>query len=132
MANDFTLPAGACPNGVLIVLDPTHPAPSEAFTTRILPGKAFGTERYEHDRVLRRSAERLEVGVKSSWVEARFGAQVDILGAVATALVLVLGVLSVADGRITPGDLVVVRKMLDERGLLEPEELEELLHQPAK
>ena len=31
-----------------------------------------------------------------------------MLGAVATALVLVLGVMSVADGRISPGDLVVV------------------------
>ena len=41
-------------------------------------------------------------------MEARFGALVDVLGAVATALVLGLGVLSVADGRITPGDLVVV------------------------
>jgi ATP-binding cassette, subfamily B, bacterial len=70
--------------------------------------KAFGTERFEHDRVQQRSAERLEVGVQSSRVEARFGAWVDILGAVATALVLALGVLSVADGRITPGDLVVV------------------------
>ena len=70
--------------------------------------KAFGTERFEHDRVQRRSAERLKVGVESSRVEARFGALVDILGAVATGLVLGLGVLSVADGRITPGDLVVV------------------------
>ncbi|HET6651389.1 MAG TPA: ABC transporter ATP-binding protein [Nocardioides sp.] len=70
--------------------------------------KAFGTERFEHDRVQQRSAERLAVGVQSSRVEARFGAWVDILGAVATALVLALGVLSVADGRITPGDLVVV------------------------
>jgi ATP-binding cassette, subfamily B, bacterial len=70
--------------------------------------KAFGTERFEHDRVQVRSAERLKVGVESSRVEARFGALVDVLGAVATALVLGLGVLSVADGRISPGDLVVV------------------------
>jgi len=70
--------------------------------------KAFGTERFEHDRVQRTSAERLKVGVESSRVEARFGALVDVLGAVATALVLVLGVMSVADGRISPGDLVVV------------------------
>ena len=70
--------------------------------------KAFGTERFEHDRVQLRSAERLQVGVESSRVEARFGALVDVLGAVATALVLGLGVLSVADGRISPGDLVVV------------------------
>lgn len=70
--------------------------------------KAFGTERFEHDRVQVRSAERLRVGVQSSRVEARFGALVDVLGAVATALVLALGVLSVADGRISAGDLVVV------------------------
>jgi ATP-binding cassette, subfamily B, bacterial len=70
--------------------------------------KAFGTERFEHDRVEQRSAERLKVGVESSRVEARFGALVDVLGAVATALVLGLGVLSVARGRISPGDLVVV------------------------
>jgi ABC-type multidrug transport system fused ATPase/permease subunit len=70
--------------------------------------KAFGTERFEHDRVQLRSAERLKVGVESSRVEARFGALVDVLGAVATALVLSLGVLSVANGRISPGDLVVV------------------------
>ena len=70
--------------------------------------KAFGTERFEHHRVQQRSAERLKVGVESSRVEARFGALVDVLGAVATALVLGLGVLSVADGRISPGDLVVV------------------------
>ena len=41
-------------------------------------------------------------------MEARFGALVDVLGAAATALVLGLGVLAVADGRISPGDLVVV------------------------
>ena len=70
--------------------------------------KAFGTERFEHDRVERRSAERLKVGVESSRVEARFGALVDVLGAIATALVLGLGVLSVARGRISAGDLVVV------------------------
>ena len=70
--------------------------------------KAFGTERFEHDRVQRSSAERLKVGVETSKVEARFGALVDVLGAVATALVLGLGVLSVARGRISAGDLVVV------------------------
>jgi ATP-binding cassette subfamily B protein len=70
--------------------------------------KAFGTEAYEHDRVEARSAERLKVGVASSRVEARFSALVDVLGALATALVLALGVVSVAKGRISPGDLVVV------------------------
>jgi ATP-binding cassette, subfamily B, bacterial len=70
--------------------------------------KAFGAEGFEQDRVQRRSAERLAVGVESSKVESRFGALVDVLGACSTALVLGLGVLAVADGRITPGDLVVI------------------------
>jgi ATP-binding cassette, subfamily B, bacterial len=70
--------------------------------------KAFGTESFEHDRVQRRSAERLVAGVEVSRVEARFSALVDILGSAATALVLGLGVLSVSKGRISPGDLVVV------------------------
>ncbi|NUR08728.1 MAG: ABC transporter ATP-binding protein [Nocardioidaceae bacterium] len=70
--------------------------------------KAFGTERFEHGRVHQRSAERLKVGVEVSKVESRFSALVDVLGAVATALVLGLGVVSVARGRISAGDLVVV------------------------
>jgi ABC-type multidrug transport system fused ATPase/permease subunit len=70
--------------------------------------KAFGTEIFEHDRVQRRSAERLAAGVEVSRVEARFSALVDVLGSAATALVLGLGVLTVAAGRISPGDLVVV------------------------
>ncbi|MDQ1621469.1 MAG: ATP-binding cassette, subfamily bacterial [Actinomycetota bacterium] len=70
--------------------------------------KAFGTESFEQDRVQSRSAERLVAGVEVSRVEARFSALVDVLGSAATALVLGLGVLSVAGGRISPGDLVVV------------------------
>jgi ATP-binding cassette subfamily B protein len=69
--------------------------------------KAFGAERFEHERVLRRSAERLTAGVEGSRIEARFSGVVDVLGAVATALVLALGVLRVASGRLSPGDLVV-------------------------
>jgi hypothetical protein len=33
--------------------------------------------------------------------------------------------------KVTDADLIVVRKILDEKGLLEPEALEELLHQPS-
>ncbi len=69
--------------------------------------KAFGTEDFEHERVARRSEERLAVGVQASRLEARFGGIVDLLGAVSTALVLGCGILAVAAGRITPGDLVV-------------------------
>jgi ATP-binding cassette, subfamily B, bacterial len=69
--------------------------------------KAFGTEQFEHDRVERRSEERLEVGVEAVRLEARFGGLVDMLGAVSTALMLGVGVFSVAQGRITVGTLVV-------------------------
>ena len=69
--------------------------------------KAFGTEQFEHARVERRSEERLEVGVEAVRLEARFGGLVDLIGAVSTALILSLGVLSVAAGRISAGTLVV-------------------------
>jgi len=69
--------------------------------------KAFGTEQFEHDRVERRSEERLEVGVEAVRLEARFGGLVDMIGALSTALILGLGVVSVAEGRISAGTLVV-------------------------
>lgn len=69
--------------------------------------KAFGSERFERDRVERRSRTRLAIGVLLSRTEARFGGLVDVLGAVAMALVVILGVFRVATGHLTPGDLVV-------------------------
>jgi ATP-binding cassette subfamily B protein len=69
--------------------------------------KAFGTERFEHERVERTSAERLAAGVYVSRTEALFGGLVDVLGAVSTAVVLVFGTLRVASGALTPGELVV-------------------------
>ena len=69
--------------------------------------KAFGTERFEGARVERSSSERLTVGVEASRLEARFGVVVDLLGAISTALILGIGVLRVAAGEISPGDLVV-------------------------
>ena len=69
--------------------------------------KAFGTEQFEHDRVERSSEERLEVGVEVVRLEARFGGLVDMIGAVSTALILGAGVVSVAQGRISAGTLVV-------------------------
>lgn len=69
--------------------------------------KAFGSERFEHGRVERRSRSRLAIGVLLSRTEARFSGLVDILGAVATALVVTVGVFRVAAGQITPGDLVL-------------------------
>ena len=69
--------------------------------------KAFGSEGFEHGRVERRSRSRLAIGVLLSRTEARFSGLVDVLGAVATALVVVVGVSRVAAGQLTPGDLVV-------------------------
>ncbi|MGH3343409.1 MAG: ABC transporter transmembrane domain-containing protein [Carbonactinosporaceae bacterium] len=69
--------------------------------------KAFGSERYERGRVEVRSESRLAIGVLLSRTEARFSGLIDVLGAVATALVVVIGVLRVAAGHVTPGDLVV-------------------------
>jgi hypothetical protein len=36
-----------------------------------------------------------------------------------------------ARDKVSPADLVGVRKILDERGVIEPQALEELLHQPS-
>jgi ATP-binding cassette subfamily B protein len=69
--------------------------------------KAFGTEQFEHDRVERSSEERLAFGVEAVRLEARFSGLVDMIGAVSTAIILALGVVSVAEGRITAGTLVV-------------------------
>jgi ABC-type multidrug transport system fused ATPase/permease subunit len=69
--------------------------------------KAFGSERFEHERVERRSELRLAIGVLLSRTEARFSGLIDVLGAVASALVVVVGVLRVAAGQLSPGDLVV-------------------------
>jgi ATP-binding cassette, subfamily B, bacterial len=69
--------------------------------------KAFGSEDYEYDRVHERSELRRRIGVDAARAQARFSALVDLLGAVAAALVLVLGVFRVSSGALTPGSLVV-------------------------
>ncbi|HKN96100.1 MAG TPA: ABC transporter transmembrane domain-containing protein [Pseudonocardiaceae bacterium] len=69
--------------------------------------KAFGSERFERNRVARRSRSRLAIGVLLSRTEARFSGLIDMLGAVAMALVVILGVFRVATGHLSPGDLVV-------------------------
>src|SRR3954451_11147881 len=69
--------------------------------------KAFGGERYEHERVLDRSLERRRFGMISAGLEARFGGAVEVIGATTMAVVLVFGTYRVAAGAITPGALVV-------------------------
>jgi ABC-type multidrug transport system fused ATPase/permease subunit len=70
--------------------------------------KAFGAERFEHERVRVESEERRQAGIEATRARARFSGTIDLLGALGTALVLVVGVLRVAAGALTPGDLVVI------------------------
>jgi ATP-binding cassette, subfamily B, bacterial len=70
--------------------------------------KAFGAERFEEERLERKSEELLRLASEASRVEGRFSAIVDGLGAIALALVVVVGVLRVAAGAITAGELIVM------------------------
>jgi ATP-binding cassette subfamily B protein len=69
--------------------------------------KAFGSERFEADRVRSRSEERMAAGVQVARLQARFDGLVGGVRAFGTALVLVFGALRVAAGAIGPGDLIV-------------------------
>lgn len=80
---------------------------AEALTS-IQQVKALGSERYEHERLERKSEERLEAGFEATLVEGRFTRVLDVVGAIATAAVLVVGVFRVEAGALSPGDLVVM------------------------
>jgi ATP-binding cassette, subfamily B, bacterial len=69
--------------------------------------KAFGSEDYEHERVRSRSVERMAIGMRMARLQARFDGLVGVLSAIGTALVIVVGVLGVASGALTPGGLLV-------------------------
>ena len=69
--------------------------------------KAFGAERYEHDRVWLRSNRRLAIGLILGRLEARFDGATTLLGALGAALVLVVGVFRVSSGAISVGELIV-------------------------
>jgi ATP-binding cassette, subfamily B, bacterial len=69
--------------------------------------KAYGSERFELERVQERSEQRMRLGMEASRLQAHFNGIVGLLSAVGTTAVLVLGVFRVAAGAITPGDLVV-------------------------
>jgi ATP-binding cassette, subfamily B, bacterial len=70
--------------------------------------KAFGAERFEEERLRRRSEELLDIELEASAVEGRFSGITDVLGAIALALVLVVGVVRAAAGAITAGELVIM------------------------
>jgi ATP-binding cassette, subfamily B, bacterial len=80
---------------------------AEALTS-IQQVKALGSERHEHERLERKSEERLEAGYEATLVEGRFTRVLDVVGAIATAAVLVVGVFRVEAGALSPGDLVVM------------------------
>ncbi len=70
--------------------------------------KTSGSERFEGERVHVRSQERMRVGIQVSRLQARFDGLVGVVSALATALVIGLGVLRIADGSLSAGDLVVL------------------------
>jgi ATP-binding cassette subfamily B protein len=69
--------------------------------------KAFGAEDMESERVRSRSEQRMGVGVEVARLQARFDGTVGVLRAFATAIVTVFGVLRVAKGELSAGDLIV-------------------------
>jgi ATP-binding cassette subfamily B protein len=70
--------------------------------------KASGAERFEEERLERKSEELQKLARAASRAEGRFSGILDTLGAFALALVIVVGVLQVAAGAITAGELIVM------------------------
>jgi ATP-binding cassette, subfamily B, bacterial len=69
--------------------------------------KASGSERFEGDRVHVRSAERMRIGIEVSRLQARFDGLIGVVTAIATALVIGYGVIRIAQGSLSAGDLIV-------------------------
>jgi ATP-binding cassette subfamily B protein len=70
--------------------------------------KAFGAERFEEDRLRRRSQELWDLELEASDVEGRFSGITDALGSLALAIVLVVAVLRAAEGAVTVGEIVIM------------------------
>jgi ATP-binding cassette, subfamily B, bacterial len=70
--------------------------------------KAFGAERFEEERLERKSEEIQSLAQAASRVEGRYSGIIDTLGAVALALVVVVGVWRVAAGAVSAGELIVM------------------------
>jgi ATP-binding cassette subfamily B protein len=70
--------------------------------------KALGAEGREHERLRRKSEERREAGIEAYRIESEYARVVDLVTSVGTAAVLVVGVLRVAAGAVSPGELVVM------------------------
>jgi ATP-binding cassette subfamily B protein len=69
--------------------------------------KAYGSERLEADRVRAGSEQRMAVGVDIARLQAGFDGLVGTVRAIGTAAVLVVGVMRVASGALSPGELLV-------------------------
>jgi ATP-binding cassette subfamily B protein len=69
--------------------------------------KAFGSEAWEHNRIEQRSESRRRIGVEAVRTEARFAGIVDVIGAAAATVAIVVGVFRVSAGALSPGDLIV-------------------------
>jgi ATP-binding cassette subfamily B protein len=70
--------------------------------------KALGAERFEEERLRVRSEELRDLELEANVVEGRFSGITDVLGAVALGLVLAVGVVRVAAGAVTAGELVIM------------------------
>jgi ATP-binding cassette subfamily B protein len=70
--------------------------------------QAFGSEEFEHGRMARISEERWQAGVDASKIEGRYAGLLDFTGSLSGALVLCFGAWQVNQGKLTPGELVVV------------------------
>jgi ATP-binding cassette subfamily B protein len=80
--------------------------------------KAYTREEHESEQFRRAGQRSLEAGLRVSRLEAQFGWAADVVGALGTAAVVVLGTLRALAGQISPGDLVVFTTYL--RRLYQP------------
>jgi ABC-type multidrug transport system fused ATPase/permease subunit len=68
---------------------------------------AFGRRAHETEKFNSRTAEHLEHSIGHARFEARSARSVELIGAAATALVVLFGALEVLAGRMTPGTVLV-------------------------
>jgi ATP-binding cassette subfamily B protein len=70
--------------------------------------KSLGTEPFERGRLRDRSDLRRDAEIRGARLEGRFGGTIDVLGAIGSAIVLVLGVVRVSRGLMSPGELIIL------------------------
>src|SRR5213594_2513375 len=69
--------------------------------------QAFGRERYEEERFETESGQTLEESIRTARMEASATRIVEMITAVGTWAVILLGCLQVLEGRMTPGDILI-------------------------